>query len=447
MPTKFEDALSIVGEEFKDDVLFLEKSEQEKKKFKSDVSEIIYRSIEEAEKEDGKKEEKAAYIDSRGYAIIPYAELQSMKDKIKKITDTPEIVDDEFTKQLQEMLSWISSYYEEKSLVTKDMGEMEDENMWKPFAGATSWKDAQAFMDAQELTENVYKAYGIFGALCQNIMCGELEITEKIKALYALVSEFRNILTPEKLQEMSLVEKAMKDKKCKSCGAEMKEGKCPECDKEEVEEKSQGGKDIMEVKEEKQPEVEKSVNSVDEYRKIVQEEISKALQTLTATKEVEKKEIKSEAKEDIPVWKTVIGRVENGMSKAMELKGNAKNEALQGLINEFGKELSQLVDVEEKSEISQTVDVEEIKKSIVESITPEMALIKQQMNEISNALKNLSVAKSNVQMQTPQVKEQVVRKAIVNMPVRPITTQTPFMPQKQGGGMSIADIVRKTTTG
>lgn len=85
-----------------------------------------------------------------------------------------------------------------------DEDEDDDMDDMMPFGGATSFKEAQSWLDAQKLERNVYAAYSVFGALASNIMCDdESETADKISAMQGLLADFKDKLDPKELMKMS----------------------------------------------------------------------------------------------------------------------------------------------------------------------------------------------------------------------------------------------------
>lgn len=79
-------------------------------------------------------------------------------------------------------------------------GEVEQVQIWKPFGGATSMKDAKKYTEAQQESWRVSDLYYTFTDVALNIMGAE-DIEDKAGALASLVDEFKKSLIAKSLYE------------------------------------------------------------------------------------------------------------------------------------------------------------------------------------------------------------------------------------------------------
>lgn len=108
--------------------------------------------------------------------------LEFRSDAIIEMSDTPEAID-------------APEPVEEKSY-----GEVEQVQIWKPYGGATSMKEAKKFVEAQQESWRVSDLYYTFTDVARNIMDSD-EIEDKAGALATLVDEFKKSLVAKSLYE------------------------------------------------------------------------------------------------------------------------------------------------------------------------------------------------------------------------------------------------------
>lgn len=82
----------------------------------------------------------------------------------------------------------------------KSYGEVEQVQIWKPFGGATSMKEAKQYTEAQQESWRISDLYYTFTDVARNIMDSE-EITDKAETLASLVDEFKQGLVAKSLHE------------------------------------------------------------------------------------------------------------------------------------------------------------------------------------------------------------------------------------------------------
>lgn len=82
----------------------------------------------------------------------------------------------------------------------KSYGEVEQVQVWKPFGGATSMKEAKQYTEAQQESWRISDLYYTFTDVARNIMDSE-EITDKAETLASLVDEFKQGLVAKSLYE------------------------------------------------------------------------------------------------------------------------------------------------------------------------------------------------------------------------------------------------------
>lgn len=87
----------------------------------------------------------------------------------------------------------------------KSMDDVEAVQIWKPFGGATSMKEAQKYTEAQQESWRVSDLYYTFTDVARNIMDSET-VSDKAAGLASLVDEFKKMLVAKSLyEEMSQI--------------------------------------------------------------------------------------------------------------------------------------------------------------------------------------------------------------------------------------------------
>lgn len=93
----------------------------------------------------------------------------------------------------------------EEVVEAKSYGEVEQVQIWKPYGGATSMKEAKAYSEAQQESWRVSDLYYTFTSVASNIMDSE-DVSDKAGALSTLVDEFKKGLVSKALyEEMSQI--------------------------------------------------------------------------------------------------------------------------------------------------------------------------------------------------------------------------------------------------
>lgn len=378
MPTKHDDALSIAKA---DTVEEIEKELSLEMLEKSQIEELVTKSL--------KEKSDAEQSDLTGKTLEAVTdETIPIVDIAKSETPTPE-----------------------PEIIAKDMGEEKAPEEYRPFGGATTFVDAQKFIDVIDLTQQVYKAYTWFGALVSNIMdCSDemMDITAKIAALNKLVGEFKSVLTPDKLKELS---------------------------ESEMTQKTNELPDVAETTAVK--------SETDELRTLIANlatEIKylREERTASVTQPVEIKSEVTETKSDV----LDLSKEFDGMLKeALTLNGENRKAAMQGIINRIGETFAVLDSEISKSETvpTQTVVIDEnMVKNVVQR---EMAAVSAQLEALTNLIKNQTLATKSMINPIQSIPARVpVQKSVTHLPQVPL-------PQVAAKGMSIRDIVLKTTTG
>jgi len=424
MTSKYQDALDILENKSLVDELELEY--QKGRINKSEVDELIERSIAEAEQLTEKGDAK--YINEAGQLIIPESEMPVVRKLLKKLQDEGQIDEnDSEAVQLSKMLNWISSYYETKSEATdkplpsvevkeksegeKDMADptvvekCDEVAVYKPFGGATSLAEAHKVMDAQKLESNVYHAYSMFGAVANNIMSAESETVEnKLTAMNKLLTEFKAMLTPEKLMEMSQAEK-------------------------EPVVTDNGVTELTSV-----------VKSLVEKLDTVSVEISDLKNLRSADVKTEK----AETDEIDVVFHPVTKEFDALLNDAVTKSGTDRQNALQGILNWTTEKFTVLDTELRNKEMSDAgVQPDVIKSAVTDAVNSEMAAMKAQITQLSQLVQQSLVSRANVSQANQNLRkpEIPVSRAILNGPI-----QNPGA-VVQSKKLSIADIARISTVG
>lgn len=416
MTTKFEDAATIASSETVEKIekeLSLEMLE------KSQVEELVIKSLATVDQSyadivgknwntANENEVKAAwvYVTKPELAVEFSPEtLKSIQSKLvaryKEITGNSEImVSDELAKS--EAVEKIAVKMED------DMGEMDTEDEYKPLGGATSLADAQKYLDAKELQEHIYEAYALFGAVSDNILCcADMDANQQLIALQKLVADFKNLLTPEKLKELSMAETPKTIEK-------------PDVATEQIAVKSE----LDDVKT-------MIAQLVDEIKALKETRSASVVPEVPVVSETP--EVKSEI---LPISKEFDGLLKESLS----MTGENRKAAMQNILNRIGETFTQMEKEISKSETpvnGGTMTKDEVKNIIaneLQTVTAQIAALTQLIQNQAIATKSVANPITSVGINLP------VQKSITHLPQMPVTQ----VPSK---GMSIADIVRKTTTG
>lgn len=364
MTTKLEDAASIVGE---DGALELAKRSNLELLEKSQIEELVTRSLEELKEKDATADE----------VVVETAVVEDKVNAPKEEKSTMEVkCDDELTA-------------------------VEPIVRWKPFDGATSLADAQAVVDANMLMSKVYQAYGMFGAVVENIMTAEeeeLDVNAKVAALNKAVGEFRALLTPEKLKELS-----------------------ENADVEATEKESAPVKSEMDI-------------------------IKEGLATLAATvRQLQERPASAPVVEVVAEKSTADGellevsQVFNGLvTDALKMQGDERKARLQAIINYVGETFQQM---QAETQKSTGVDEVDIQTAVANVVDAKLSAITAQIAKLGEIVQN----------QQMQLKSATTRTVFEQPPQLPVQKSTQFLPQTRvavpARGSSIRDIVKITTTG
>lgn len=495
MTTRYEDAISVLGEENKSLVDEIEK-EIRMNVNKSEVGEVanlIMRSIEEVENEEIKS---LVSINTDGKEVILPVEFEPLKDILKYLEDKSgiKIMENATTDSLNEMLKWISSYFENKSQIektaeredvtdadkkraVKEYGDVEYadeknkkypldsekhiraaynyihqkrnadkysaedlkkiknkiimawkkeidpagppsaeeksmenetevekcENMeYKPFGGALSLMGAKNYVEAQDLEYKAWRAYSMFGAVAQNIMAGEESVDNKMTAMQTLLTEFKNLLTPQGLETMKSFVK-------EEVGIEP---------------------------------VNSSVNELKEKLETLSNKVDALLDR--AASEIKEVVAEIEKVEEIPAWKSIVTNVEKMLEAAINKTEEERKSAFQDILNETGTALFNLhtsmitpvENVENKSEINIQNMIQE---TVERTISEKTALLEHQMGETNKMLHALLATKS--QINPREIEPKPVSKSIVK-PTTPLPQL--LRPSVSNKPLSISEIARKS---
>lgn len=396
--TKLQDAVDVVGPEMKSEVEELEKKTSLAMLEKSHFDELVEKSVVEAETEVAK--DALAVQDE---LINPVREFYKIFYKL--VTENGvKITEDELSLKINELLQGLTDRSEvtppentekvDETVFEKSEAEVvEKGESWMPYAGATTLAEAKAYNETNDLLNKVYYAYSVFGALASNIMNSEGEVSGKVERLNSLFGEFQKNLTPEKLKELSEVEKM----------------------------------DITGV-----DAVESVKAELAELKSVVDKLVGKTETEVQPAIVPETKVEKTEAV--LPLTQTF----DELLKSALGQDGDARKAGLQDILNRMGNEfltLTQEVPVQ-KSE------GQEILRALVdEKLKP----IEAQMNQMGAALNSIALSLNNVGKNNPTLMATPVQKAQVTMPGNLVAPVGP--PPSNGAGMSIRDLVKKTTTG
>lgn len=407
MTTRYEDALSIVGDtEIVDEI---EKAHQDEMKGKSDANGLIERS------------------DNPGLiSVIGQLNDQQVLQLFKKMSDDgSEITEDAVSKLVNDILNDVTSRSE---TVNKDMNED-----YKPFGGATSFAEGKEYMQAAQLENNAYRAYSMFGAFASNILTqDESTITDKLSAMQTLLSEFKSYLDPKKLMELSEAEdKPVENTTNTSAPVE------PEIKADTTEVTP-----VAEVA---------STTDIKPLQDRVAELEAKLLSLTTqhpASVEVEKPVIETAN----PVVQSVVDEFTTNLSAALTKKGEERNIALQEVMNKAGETLlavNRSLSEQENAGNPASNDNSApanfdaaVSRAIDEKLAPVQQMQAQlgnQLNDILKALQGQQISRSTNNQPAPKLTEVPQTKSIV--------LPNGMLPQKPAEGLSILDIATRTTFG
>lgn len=113
--------------------------------------------------------------------------MEFRSEAVVEMSDTPELSTEEV----------VVEPIEEKSVMD---GGVEQVQIWRPYGGATSMKEAKKFVEAQQESWRVSDLYYTFTDVARNIMDSD-EIGDKAGALATLVDEFKKSLVAKSLYE------------------------------------------------------------------------------------------------------------------------------------------------------------------------------------------------------------------------------------------------------
>jgi hypothetical protein len=414
MTTRFEDALSIVGdEEIVEDVekAFREKvgkSLEEDLITKSKNVEVIVDKI-----LGGNSQEVVLKLfnSMTKEGKITEDELSTLVNEIlNQVTPRSEVVEEtEDEEETDEKKKKKKEETEDKSAVEKHDAE------YQAFGGATSLADAQKAMQVAKVEQNVYYAYSLFGACAENILRSSLTVADKLSSLQALSIEFRDMLSPDRLIALSeVVNKHMEEQ---TVGA-VEEAVKP------LNEKITSLETDLET-------IKSKVTELSEARTAsVAEETSVVAEPVVVT-------------EDVPAWKSIVSEFDNGLTQALSNSGEARLAALQEVITKAGQDLLVL-----HNELATSEPVEQksenVEDKVQKAVTKELGEVKAQISELSSVVNQLTQLIQSQQMANvrPQEKSQVTQQP--NPVQKSIGINIPTDVARSSKGASISDIVNAT---
>lgn len=457
MTTMFEDALSVLGENDKELIEQMEAEYQKNPMMKSDVEQIIIKSIVSADEEIKRGDSDSNDLNQQGYRIITTAEFKPLYTFIRKLADGGKITitEDDTTRLLDEMLHWLSSYYEDKSDKPKgNYGTKQDAG----YADPGYQKDEQPRYPLKingELSEKRIRAAWNYIHQERNAAKYSNEDLKKIKD--RIIAAWKDKIggTPPSVEKSDMTDMEDEQDKCPECGGDMKDGKCTKCDYQEDETmkdhntmKSEGDNNKMseniEVVSGQKSDTVNSNNQDDKLAALelkFEQKFNDLVTKLTAT--VENKEVKSDVQKDEKVDNVIVNKFSEMFGQALIKSGVEQQAALQEILNTLGKDFADLVKPEQKSEV-ENVDVKSVVKEVVGE---ELTTVNQQIGLLATQMKDLmtvvtqsqaskQVVNKPIQVQAPQLK--AVSGQINTVLPQPVT---------KSKGLKISDIVRKTTVG
>lgn len=279
-------------------------------------------------------------------------------------------------------------------------GEVEQVQIWKPFGGATSMKEAKKYTEAQQESWRVSDLYYTFTDVARNIMDAE-DIEDKAGALASLVDEFKKSLIAKSLYEEL---------------SQIKDGTLEE--------------NYMTIKK-------------SEFEEVVTSIVSKAMDGYN--KNEDKK--KDEEEEDMEK-KSVIDSAPVTKS-ALELSVDKLYNVVNGVVSKSGTSEEKLQEIQPVlEEVGQTI-LQVVKSSVGESpvaqapsndaVLEAIQALSNQVNEIGTKVATLEQKSINVQPQVTRVPApRSITPTIVKSAVETQTNQATINPN------SVANIVRRS---
>jgi hypothetical protein len=422
MTTRYEDALSIVGDE--EIVNEVEKAFREKVGRSAD-EELITKSKKSVEVIvdkllGGNTQEVLLKLVSKmtKEGKITEDELSKLVNEImnqttdrSEVKDTEDEEDEEEKKKKKDEMH--DEMHEEKSETSVDKADVEkcDPSMpevYQPFGGAVTLQDAQRAIQATKIENNVYYAYSMFGAVAQNILADKsLAVNDKLAAMQALTIEFKDLLSPDRLLVLS------------------------EAIESNMENNNMGAS--VDVKP-----LEDRISGLETKLEALVTELSNARTASVA----EETPVVEPVVENVPAWKSIVNEFDSGLSNALSNSGENRLAALQEVINKAGQELIQLhTDMSTNEPVE--VKSENIADVVEKAVTKQVGEIKDQVNVLANTLAQLTqlIQSQQVGQVRPQERSQTTPQP---QPVqKSVGFNTPTnVPQSKG--LSIAEIVNKT---
>lgn len=430
MPTRLEDAASIVPEELAKDVEQEFRSEVNK----SDETGLVTKSYTEFAqtlltmkpvelqtllmhfKENGIKTVEVDVDDlsnriSTMLNAVTTSEATVDKAQMKNKDDDAAMEDEEAMAKQHE-----KDMKDKKKKQKSEVEKMDDmiAEMQAPLGGALSLGDAKTFMDGKQVTDGMYKAFSIFGAVANNILNSNGETTDKLNKLQNVLAEFRGMLTPDKLKVLS--------------DAETEEQETPVSDVV--------GQSTVKSLSEKVEILEKTLNE------LTNRAASDVAQTVDVVSD-----IKPEIQVAIPdVAQIAINNMQTALIEAVKLSGTDRKVALQAILN---KTAADLVDVDKSLEPV----VETAPEGVGVPANSEIAELKNMLGQALSKLDQVNDLSNRVTELQKVVQSQVVGKSqtgktVVPAPVGKAVSSIPansIQPSVPSKGLSVQELAHRST--
>lgn len=147
------------------------------------------------------KKEDALTILGGDESLVELVENSVLESKSELGEALVEMSETEDISEVEATIDEVAPVVEDEILGSKsEMGGVEQVQIWKPYGGATSMKEAKKFVEAQQESWRVSDLYYTFTDVARNIMDSD-EIEDKAGALATLVDEFKKSLVAKSLYE------------------------------------------------------------------------------------------------------------------------------------------------------------------------------------------------------------------------------------------------------
>lgn len=147
------------------------------------------------------KKEDALTILGGDESLVELVENSVLESKSELGEALVEMSETEDISEVEATIDEVAPVVEDEVLGSKsEMGGVEQVQIWKPYGGATSMKEAKKFVEAQQESWRVSDLYYTFTDVARNIMDSD-EIEDKAGALATLVDEFKKSLVAKSLYE------------------------------------------------------------------------------------------------------------------------------------------------------------------------------------------------------------------------------------------------------